>query len=201
MIIMISLKPIFENELESVVKLDIHIETIDSAYDKYNNAVLDIFDHQLSVEEADMSIGSFVDHNLKYEHRYLQFIEDIYKANDYETIIIEVNLSDLENLDILRILDSLDYKDKLLFIDIIRFNENKSNIFSIDNMDILYLFIKLSTRELIFSVFHFTKIQITIVGGWDLSFSVFYNNENDFNEYLSIARKNELFFRDIETIS
>ena len=93
------------------------------------------------------------------------------------------------------------FKTMLLFIDIIRFNENKSNIFSIDNRDILYLFIKLSTRELLFSVFHFTKIQITIVGGWDLSFAVFYNNKNDFNEYLSIARKNELFFRNIETIS
>lgn len=201
MITMISLKPIFEDELESILKLDIHIETIDNAYKKYNNAILDVFDHQLSIQEADISIGSFVDHNLRYEYRYLEFIKDIYKANDYETIIIEANLSDLENLDILRILESLDYKDKLLFIDIIRFNENKSNIFSVDNMEILYLFIKLSTREILFSVFHFTKIQVTIVGGWDLSFSVFYNSKNDFNKYFNIAKKNELFFRNIETIS
>ena len=192
---MISLKPTSENEIETILKINIHRETIDSAYEKYNNTILDVFDHQLSIKEADISIGSFVDHNLKYEHRYIQFIEDIYRANDYEPVIIEVNLNDLENLDILRILEGLDYKDKLLFIDIVRFNQSKSNTFSIENKELLNLFIKLSTREILFSVFHFTKIQITIVGACDLSFPVFSYNKNDFKELLSIATKNELFFR------
>ena len=192
---MISLKPTSENEIETILKINIHRETIDSAYEKYNNTILDVFDHQLSIKEADISIGSFVDHNLKYEHRYIQFIEDIYRVNDYEPVIIEVNLNDLENLDILRILEGLDYKDKLLFIDIVRFNQSKSNTFSIENKELLNLFIKLSTREILFSVFHFTKIQITIVGAWDLSFPVFSYNKNDFKELLSIATKNELFFR------
>lgn len=92
----------------------------------------------------------------------------------------------------------MDYKDKLIFIDIVRFNKNNLNIFSIENEDTLDLFIKLYTRELLFSVFHFTKIQITIVGSWDLSFPMFSNNKNGFKELLSIAEKNELFFRNTE---
>lgn len=195
---MISLKTISENEIESM--LNVHMETIDNAYKEYNNTILDVFDHQLSteeVEDSDLSLD-FVGHNLKYEHRYIQFIEDLYKANDYEPIIIEVHLNDLENLEILRILEGLDYKDKLTFIDIVRFNKNKSNIFSIENKDTLHLFIKLSTREILFSIFHFTKIQITIVGSWDLSFPMFSNNKNDFKEFLSIAKRNELFFRNTE---
>lgn len=195
---MISLKTVSENEIESM--LNVHMETIDNAYKEYNNTILDVFDHQLSAEEvenSDLSLD-FIGHNLKYEHKYIQFIEDLYKANDYQPIIIEVHLNDLENLDILRILEGLDYKDKLTFIDIFRFNKNTSNIFSIENKDTLHLFIKLSTRELLFSIFHFTKIQITIVGSWDLSFPMFSNNKNDFKEFLNIAKRNDLFFRNIE---
>lgn len=198
---MISLKPVYENKIELI--LNVHMETMDNAYKEYNNTILDVFDHQLSVEEIeenDLSFG-FVEHNLKYEYRYIQFIEDLCRANDNEPIIIEVYLNDLENLDILRILEGLDYKDKLIFLDIVRFNKSKSSIFSIENKDLLHLFIKLSTREILFSIFHFTKIQITVVGSWDLSFPMFSNNKNDFKDFLSIARKNELFFRNEETIS
>ena len=176
------------------------METIDKAYKDYNHTTLDVFNHQLSVEEIeefDISLA-FVDHNLKYEYRYIQFMDDLYRANSNEPVIIESYLSDLESLDILRILEALDYKDKLIFIDIIRFNKNKSKLFSMEDKDLLHLFIKLSTRELLFSIFHFTKLQIAIIGSWDLSFSVFFNDKSAFKELSSISEKNKLFFRNTE---
>lgn len=195
------LKPIFENKVNSVLKLQVHIESIDDAYKKYNNAILDVFDHELSLEESSGSLGSFVEHNLKYEHRYVQFMEDIYESNNSMPVIVDIYLNDLENVDILRILGTLDYQDKLFFIDLIRHNKSKSHLFLIENKEALSLFVKLSTRELLFSIFHFTDAPITIVGNFDLSFPIFCNSENDLKEYLSIARKNDLFFRNINIIS
>ena len=194
------LNPILKNKMDSILELQIYMENIEDAYERYDNAILDVFDHQLTIEEADSALG-FIEHNLKYEHRYIKFIEDLYEANSYHPIIIEIHLNELESLDILRILDGLDYKDKLVFIDIISNNENKSNMLTVENKEFLHLLIKLSTREILFSIFHFIEIPITVVGGWDLSFPVFFNNKNVYEECLSIAKKNELYFRNINVIS
>lgn len=192
------LKPIPENETTSVLKLQVAVENMEKAYKEYNHAVLDVFDHDLSLEESNKLLGSFVDHNLKYENSYIQFIEDIYKLNNCLPVIVDIYLNDLDNMNILRILDTLDYQDKLLFIDLIKNNKSRTHLFSIKDKKILSLFIKLSTRELMFSIFHFTNLPITIVGNFDLSFPIFYERENDFKKYLTIARKNNLFFRNIK---
>lgn len=190
-----------KNKIDSVLNLKIYNNNIEDAYKKYNNATLDIFDHKLSVDEADsLSIGSFVDHNLRYEYRYVKIIEDFYRVNECKPVIIEACLNGLENLGILRALESLDYKDKLLFIDLIRFNKNNSNVFSIKDIDFLYLFVRLATRELLFPIFHFTNIGVTIAGSWDLSFPIFFNNKDDIKKYFKIAKNNKLFFRNIKFI-
>ena len=198
---MILIDTIPKNKIDSVLNLKIYNNNIEDAYEKYNNATLDIFDHQLSVDEADSSsIGSFVDHNLRYENRYVKIIEEFNRVNGCRPVIIETPLNDLENLDILRILETLDYKDKLLFIDLIRFNKNNSNMYSIENNDFLPLFVRLATRELLFPIFHFTNIGVTIAGSFDLSFPIFFDNKNNLKKYLKIAENNKLFFRNIEFI-
>lgn len=121
-------------------------------------------------------------------------------VNECKPVIIEACLNDLENLYILRILGGLDYKDKLFFIDLIRFNKNNSNMFSIENIDLLYLFVRLATRELLFPIFHFTNIGVTIAGSFDLSFPIFFNNKDDLKKYLKIGKNNKLFFRNMEFI-
>ena len=190
-----------KNKIDSILNLKIYKNNIEDAYKKYNNAVLDIFDHQLSLDEADSSlIGSFVEFNLRYEYRYVKIIEDFYRVNECKPVIIEACLNDLENLDILRILESLDYKDKLIFVDLIRFNKNNSNMYSIENIDLLYLFVRLATRELLFPIFHFTNIGVTISGSWDLSFPIFFKNKDDVKKYLKIAKNNKLFFRNMVLI-
>lgn len=121
-------------------------------------------------------------------------------TNDSLPVIVDIQLNDLENIDILRILETLDYQDKLFFIDLIRDNASNSHLFLIEDKEILSLFVKLSTRELLFSIFHFTNVPITIVGNFDLSFPIFCKGEDDLKEYLSIARENDLFFRNINII-
>lgn len=88
----------------------------------------------------------------------------------------------------------------MFFIDLIRDNESNSHLFLIEDKEILSLFVKLSTRELLFSIFHFINVLITIVGNFDLSFPIFCKGEDDLKEYLSIARENDLFFRNINII-
>lgn len=195
---MTSINTIAKNKIDSVLNLKIYNNNIEDAYTKYNNAILDIFNHQLTEDEAESSsIGSFVDHNLKYEYRYVKIIEDFYRLNECKPVIVEACLDDLENLHILRILELLDYKDKLLFIDLIRFTKKNSNMFSIENMDLLYLFVRLGTRELLFPIFHFTNIRVTIAASWDLSFPIFFNDKDDLKKYEKIAEENRLFFRNI----
>lgn len=191
------LKTISENNINTVLKLKVSVKSLEDAYRRYSNATLDVFNHTLSIEEANNLLGSFVDHNLKYECRYLQFIEAIHKLNNSMPVIVDIYLSDLDNIDILRILETLDYQDKLVFIDLIRHNKSKAHFFLIEDKKLLSLLVKLSTRELLFSIFHFTNAPITIVGNFDLSFPVFCSNESDLIEYSKIARKNDLYFRNI----
>ena len=128
-------------------------------------------------------------------------MEDVYKSNRSMPVIVDTYFNALDNIDILRILETLDYQDKLFFIELIRHNDNESHLFLIENKEMLSLFVRLSTRESLFSIFHFTYVPITIVGNYDLSFPIFCNKESTLKNYLTMARKNDLFFRSIDIIS
>ncbi len=198
---MILIDTLAKNKVDSLLNLKIYKDNIEDAYEKYNNAIIDVFDHQLSIDDEGSSlIGSFLDHNLRYESRYEKIIKDFYRANGSKPVIIEAGLDNLDNFDILRILDALDYRDKLSFIDLIRSNKDNSHMFSIEEDDLLYLFVRLATRELLFPIFHFTGIGVTIAGSFDLSFPIFFSNKADLKEYSKLARKNKLFFRNIRFI-
>lgn len=184
-----------------IINLETYEDDIGKVYENYNNAILDVFDHQLSVNEANsLEIGSFINYNLKYENRYIATFEDLHIHNKSKTTIVEIDISNLDNLKILNILEGLDYKDKLLFVDLIRLNKSDSNIISIEDIEHLHLFIKLATRELLFPIFHFTDIGIAIRGSFDLSFPVFFKNKESIGEFSNIAKKNKLFFRNIKLI-
>ena len=181
---MLLLDSIPRDEIDSFLNLKIYSDNIDESYKKYSNAILDICNN----EDFSLSNWSLTNYNLKYEDRYIKIIKDFYELNGGDPILMEVGLNYLENLDVLRILGGLDFKDRLLFIDIVRFNKNISDMYSINNIDLLNLFIKLATRELIFPIFHFTKLGITISGGYDLSFSMFFKNKDDLNQYSKIIK-------------
>jgi len=41
------------------------------------------------------------------------------------------------------------------------------------------------------------EIPIAVVGNFDLSFPVLFNSKDDMERYLSMAKENDLFFREV----
>ncbi len=192
------LKSIKEDEFKSMVRIQVNSENIDDYYINNSYGFLDVFDHVLSCDEADVLFTSFEEHNLKYEDRYVEFINDVYELNKSKPIVVEMYLNELSNVEILRILNILDYKDKLIFLELVRNIENSYYLFLIQSSVILPLLIRLSTRELLFTTFYFTEIPISIVGNFDLSFPIFFENPNDICTYLDISKETNLFLRNIK---
>lgn len=192
------LKPINEKEFKSIIKIQVNFENIDECYEKYTYAILDVYDHQLSVDDAEQFLSSFQEHNLKHEYKFLNFIRNVYEINKEKPIVVETSIDELTNIEIIRILDGLDFSDKLIFIDLIKNNKLNSNLFFVSSIEAIVLLAKLSTRELLFSTFHFINIQASILGNYDLSFPVFFYDKDSLNKYLEIAKENDLFLRNIK---
>lgn len=178
------------------VIIDLDCNDLDYYYERYPSAIVDLFDNQLSLNEYKReSIGDFENFNLKHEEKYLNFIKELYTLSIEDPVIIEVKFTDLSNVHILRILDTLDYKEKLLFVELIKDKMIKDDLFLIYDEEILKLFIKLSTRELVFSNFYFTKLGITLCGADDLNFPIFFSNKSEQMNCSKIANKYSLFLK------
>jgi hypothetical protein len=173
------------------------INTIDDVWKKIPNGVLDVFDHRLIDEEYDESeIGDFIQHNLKHEPKFEKFIEQAHKLNDHQGVIIECDFSELESMEILGILNRLDFGDKLLWIEIIKnISQLKSSFIKTDDINIIKMFLRCSTRELLHPFFHFKKHSASLVGNFDLSFPMYFETEDVKNIYSDLARNAGLYIR------
>ncbi|SKA79267.1 hypothetical protein SAMN05443428_10326 [Caloramator quimbayensis] len=195
---MILLKPITKEEFYSIKKLSINHEEIEDCFKKYTHGFLDVYDHCLTPEEADKLINSFGEHNLKYEDRFVEFMQAVYKMNKIQPVVVEFHMNGLSNIELVNILSCLDYKDKLLFIDQIRYLNGDSNMFLVEDEEIITLLTKLSTRELIFSIFHFIRVPVSVCGNFDLSFPMFFAGSDGLYLYKDMARECSLHIRDIK---
>lgn len=192
------LKPITIEEFNSIRK--IAINNIDEGFENYTHGVLDIHNRSLTLAEASEFLGSVEKYNLKYEDRFINFMKKIYNLNKNKPIIVDFYLKNLDNGGILRILNYLDYDDKLTFINHVRNLNTDSVYFLLENEELIPFITKLSTRELHFCTIHFTEIPITVWGNYELSFPVFFRENKDVKFYESMARENSLFIRDIKYI-
>jgi len=59
---------------------------------KFTVGILDVFPHTLSVEDAALYLSSFQEHNMKYEHRFLDIFQRIFQYNGEE---VYVSISEL----------------------------------------------------------------------------------------------------------
>lgn len=194
------LKPITKEEFYSIRKISINHEEIEDCFKKYTHGILDVYDHCLSFEEADELLRSFEEHNLKYEDRFVEFMKAVYEINKSQPVAVEFYLNELSNIELLGILSYLDYKDKLLFIDQIRYLKDDSYMFLVDDEEIMTFLTRLSTRELIFTTFHFIQVPVCICGNFDLSFPMFFVDSNGLNIYKDMARKCRLHIRDAKVM-
>lgn len=172
-------------------------EDIEEAYGIYHSGILDVFDHCLSAEETDTLLSSFIEHNLKYEDRFINFFNLAYEINDQKQVYMYFNLKGLEEYEILNILDTLDYQDKLIFIKQITKSKGNKHYFKIENRNVLKVFVKLATRELFFPVFYFTRVPLIVVGNYDLSFPLFCKKSDDLILYNDIVEKVGLHIREL----
>ncbi|MGI5872659.1 MAG: hypothetical protein ACOX8T_11555 [Bacillota bacterium] len=192
------LKPITEKEFNRIRKMPINNKKIEEYFKQYIHGFLDVYNHCLSSEEVDKLMNSFEEHNLKYEDRFVGFMQAVYKMNKSQPVTVEFYLNELGSVELLNILSCLDYKDKLLFIDQIRYLSGDSHMFLVENEEIITLLTKLSTRELIFPIFHFNEVPVCICGNFDLSFPIFFQDSNGLNIYKDMAGKYRLHIRDIK---
>lgn len=194
------LKSITKDEFNGIRKIPVNYEEIEGCFKEYTHGFLDVYDHCLTSEEADKLMNSFEEHNLKYEDRFVEFMQAVYKMNKSQPVAVEFNINELSSVELLNILFCLDYKDKLLFIDQIRYLNGDSHMFLVEDEEIITLLTKLSTRELIFTIFHFMQVPVCICGNFDLSFPMFFVNSNGLNIYKDMARECRLHIRDIKVV-
>lgn len=192
------LKPITIEEFNSIKKIEIN--NIDEGFKNYTHGVLDTHNKGLTLAEANKFLGSLEKYNLKYEERFINFMKKIYKFNKNKPTIVDFYLKNIDNAGILRILNYLDYDDKLIFINHVRNLNTDSVYFLLDNEELIPFITKLSTRELHFCTVHFTEMPLTVWGNYELSFPVFFREHKDVKLYENMARKNNLFIRDIKYI-
>lgn len=167
------LKSMSENEFNSLINIKINHDDYDDNFKNYHGVFLDVFDHQLDIDEANELLTSFGEHNLRYEDRFVNFIKAAFEINTDKPIVVEIYLDEISSEDIIRILSVLDFKDKLTFLGLIRSNQCNGHYSLALNKEIICLLTKLSTRELLFSTFYFTGSSMAVQGNFDLSFPVF----------------------------
>ena len=125
-------------------------------------------------------------------------MEAIYEINKSQPVVVEFYVNELSNIDLLTILSYLDYKDKLLFIEQIRYLKDYSYMFLVEDKELINLLTRLSTRELNFATFYFTQIPVCICGNYDLYFPMFFMDGNGLSTYKDIAEKCGLHIRDVK---
>lgn len=120
------------------------------------------------------------------ESSIIDFIYNIFEENDNECYIdfyiTKINNNEKDNL-----MNLIDDEYKSLLKNIINMNHNDI-YYKVKNKNILPFFIKLNTREIFFVTFYFTKNPITIWGNYKLRFPCFFNDNDTFEHYYSIAK-------------
>ena len=163
------------------------------------HGILDVFDHRLSEEEVDKTAlggaNPFIEHNLAHESKFVDFLKKAILLNGNEEIIIEAGFKGFSNQRILQFLERLDYKEKILFLELIRNNNYTSDYLKTTDFEAVQLFLIFGTRELTFPIFHFTKYKMSLCGNFDLSFPIFFESEKVKDQYSEIARQAGLFIR------
>ena len=157
---------------------EIRFNNINEGFNKYTNGILELDNnaHQGIVNEEN----------------FINFVRAAYRNNVGRPIIMDFYLKNINEEGILRILEGLDYEDKLILLNQLR-NENKETVyFKIENEEILPFVTRLSTRELLFCTIHFLDKPLTLWGNYNLKFPVFFKNSEDISFYENIARENGL---------
>ena len=158
--------------------------------------ILDVKDSNLKDNREEIT---FEKHNLKFEDRYFKFFEDIFRLNNNSVFIGNFNINTIENIKILYMLRDLDYKDSTKLIDILRSHVRDEDVYKILDFSVFKMFLTLSTREIHFPSFYFSKLDIMVFTHYDLSTLMFFKDDRHIDTYRQIANSNELSLNEQES--
>ncbi len=139
--------------------------------------ILDVYPYCLSASESEKLLSSFEEHNLKYESNFLNVMSAIYLANNKEVIV---------SCPKIHLLDEIIDED---------ISNLQTTVFRVTEVKYLQLFVRLATRELLFSDFYFPYLKTLIQGNWELCFPVFSLEELDLKKVTDLARVHNLYVR------
>lgn len=187
--------PVSKEEFEGAVDVKV-VNDVDFGFDNYVSGILDVRDHQLTQEESNaLPLGNIAEYNLQYERSYIDFIERVYEENRNSKNYVDCYLEEAESSGLLTLMDYLDYRDKLVFLELLRKGVDKTPYLEL-NGEILSTMVKFSTRELSFTTLFFTGRDITIWGNYDMAFPVFFKSEEDKEYYRKLAGEYGLYIRE-----
>ncbi|MGG7143188.1 hypothetical protein ACQPVP_06945 [Clostridium nigeriense] len=167
------LKIINQMEFENIIKV------------KFNN-ILDGFDNYDCIE-----LYSNKNNKKEAELNFIKSIEMFFDLNE-GFLIIDFYKNNLNNENINFIKRNLDNEDIKIFDKLLKLMNEQNIYYKIENKKYINLLTKLCTRELFFITFYFYKFHCTIWGNYNMRFPLFYNYFDDINDYLNIAKINDL---------
>lgn len=174
------LKSISEDEFKNKIK--IRFNNILDGFDRYSNGLL----------EYNGNSDSF---KIK-EDCFINFFNEALVLNKGKAII-DLYIKNLEDESLNRLLEGLDERDKNILIENVNKQEIKSVYFQLDNKELMSFITRLNTRELFFCTIYFIEKPMTIWGNYNLSFPMFFEENNMLEIYIDLAKKHNLDVRGI----
>jgi hypothetical protein len=152
------LYPISEENFKE--KVDIKFENINDGFDRFDSVMLE---------------GLL---NANTEEDIIKFLERAFELNGENNSYVDFYLSRLDEDARENLLNILNGEDKQTLKRIMEEIKDETIYFRLSR-EVIPLITRLSTRELFFSTFYFTKYPCTIWGNYDMKFPVFFKNKND----------------------
>lgn len=166
---------------------------------KYGKLVLDVFRYTMDTDDPRLDLLSNDYFRLSQEDKYLKFIENVFYLNEEKVYVDFVYFSDenkilqfIENR--MSRLDRIDSYILLNQIDIMRKDQN--DMYLIEDLNLLKLFIKCFLREILWCNLYFPKHPMIVSTGYDLGLPVIVKDKQDKENYIKMAEDSRLFLKD-----
>ncbi len=190
------------NVNDDLFKLFIHSsnyeEMLDEGREKYQVSILDVFKRTMTADDPRLELLSNEYFRLSQEDKYVQFISKVFELNEQEAYI---DFSGTKNrIELINFIENkmrkLDKIDKLILINQVDvLNNDENDIYMINDLPILKVFIKGFLRETLWNSIVFRKYPLILVAGYDLSIHAIFKDNHDKTVYEKIANASNLYLR------
>lgn len=157
------------DEFKSLVK--IRFNNINEGFSNFINGILEV-DEDSDVVDA-------------FEERFVDFYKEAFKINE---VITDFYLKNIDEEGVLKILEGLDYDDKLIILNELRYGDKATLYFKIKDEKIIKTIVSLSFRELLFCTTYFLGNDMTIWGNYNRRFPIFFKDKEVIKEYEEIVK-------------